>query len=161
MSRKTKQVQASESFKPGPINFEQLTQDAIINQLKTDLLREQEKCVALSMTIDQLLNQVASKEEEIIHLKQLLISSTPAIGEVMPLMVTDEEEIALRQLQKLKDAAKMRELTLDEIKKFDLLVKNKRLAQGDATNINTEKLPKSLAKDQLLQIAQKKTKEEN
>lgn len=156
MKRKHPNQQQSESFKPGVIDFKELTENAAVNSLKTDLLREQEKCVALSMTIDELLKKLESKEDEIMHLKQMLSSTVPVIGEPSRLILSDEEVIADIQLQKLKDNARMRELTLDEIKKFDLLVKNKRLAQGNATTINADKLPKDTSKEKLLQIAAKK-----
>ncbi len=155
MSRKPKSQE--NSSKPTTIDIHQLSDNIKENALKTDLLRTEEKCVALSQSIDQLLKKLDEKEEEILHLKQMLFANTPVIGEASPMLITDEEEIALRQLQKIKDNAKIRELTLDEIKKFDLLVKNKRLSQGNATTINADKLAKDVPREKLIQIASKKT----
>ena len=158
MSRKPKQPEASqqESESSRSLDIHELGANAKENVLKTDLLRLESKAVALSMTIDQLLAKLESKEEEITHLKQLLMAGTPAIGEPSKLITSDEEVIANLQLDILKRAAYQRDLTLDEIRKFDLLVKNKRLAQGNATTINVDKLPKDTPKDRLMQIALKK-----
>lgn len=159
MNKKPKRQAPQESYSKSNtiVDIHQLSENAIENTLKTDLLRNEEKCVALSQSIDQLLHKLQEKEDEILHLKQMLFASVPVVGEASPLVITDEEYIALQQLQKLKDNARLRELTLDEIKKFDLLVKNKRLAQGNATTINTDKFDKNTSKEKLLQIASKKT----
>jgi hypothetical protein len=125
--------------------------------LADSYLKLEKQAVALSNTINDLLKQLEYKEEEITHLKQLLSGSVPIIGEAIKLEVTDEELIADIQLRKLKDSAKIRELTLDEIRKFDLLVKNKRLAKGDATTIEGSNLnKKQLPKPELLKLASKK-----
>lgn len=157
MSRKTK-GQTNEFSNKELISIQELSENSKENQLKTQILKLEEKCIALSQVIDSLLKQNESKEEEISHLKAMLGKTVPIIGESNPIAinVTDEELIADIQLRKLKDAARTRELTLDEIKKFDLLVKNKRLAQGNATEIEGKTLSKQLPKTQLLQIASKK-----
>src|SRR6266850_6895060 len=117
------------------------------NTFKTQLLKSEEKCITLSQSINLLIKKLESKEEEIMHLKRILSQSVPIIGEIVPINISDEEIIAEIQLQKLKDSARQRELTLDEIRKFDLLVKNKRLAQGSATEIEgkVKTLPKNLS----------------
>lgn len=160
MSKKSKTSQAPQDVSSNSIDIKDMPQFMKENMLKTDLLRAEEKCAALSLTVDSLLKKLEDKEEEIIHLKQMLFSTTPVVGEVTPLILSDEEMIAELQLQKIKDNAKLRELTLDEIKKFDLLVKNKRLSQGNATTINTDKLPKDAPKAQLMEIASRKTRGE-
>ena len=92
--------------------------------LKTSYLKLEEKCNALSETINGLLEQLNSKEDEIIQLRKMLSNSVPTIGSAVNIALSDEEIIADIQLQKLKDAARTRQLTLDEIRMFDLLVKN-------------------------------------
>lgn len=110
----------------------------------------------------KLKEQLEQKDKEIAHLKQLLMSYSPLVGQADVAPVTDEEIIALKQLERLKKTALERELTLDEVKRMDLLVKNKRLAQGNATNINDNKkdLPKDVTPAQLIQIASRKIVEE-
>lgn len=155
MSRKS--LKQEESFSKEPtIDIHQLSDNARENALKTDLIRDKGLIEGLTQTVDSLLKKLQEKEDEILQLKQMLFTTTPTIGEINVLTVSDEEYIALQQLQKLKDNARLRELTLDEIKKFDLLVKNKRLAQGNATTINADKLAKDLPKDRLMAIAAKK-----
>ena len=102
--------------------------------------------------------KIAAYEEEISHLKAMLFKQADT-GIVM--QMTDEELIADIQLRKMSAKAKEQVLSLEDVKIFDLLVKNKRLAQGNATNINDNKsLPAKLAPSTLIQIAsQKKTEE--
>lgn len=127
------------------------------NHYKGQIKKLEEKCLGLSETIDKLLTSLESKEEEISHLKAILSKGPSTPGQVISLELTDEELIADIQLRKLKENARVRELTLDEIKKFDLLVKNKRLAQGNATTIEEKKgLPKDVTPNQLVKIASKK-----
>ena len=154
MSRKTKDK--INEFSKDTLSIKEISENSKENQLITQILKLEDKCSALSQVIDSLLKQVESKEEEISNLKSALDRSVPMIGEAIAINISDEELIADVQLRKLKEQAKTRELTLDEIRKFDLLVKNKRLAQGNATEINSKVLPKELPKTQLLQIASKK-----
>lgn len=115
--------------------------------------------VGLSQTIDKLLKELETKSSEIRHLQDLLSKNSNIIGELPKLIISDEEVIADMQLKALKSAAMMRDLTLDEVKRFDLLVKNKRLAQGNATTIEAQKsIPKNTPKDQLIQLAIKPIK---
>ena len=113
----------------------------------------------LNQTIDKLMAKISAQEEEIVHLKSIMFKDTPIIeGLVAPM--TDEEMIADIQLRRLTERAKMSELTLEEIKKYDLLVKNKRLAQGKPTGIDGSKKLPELPASKLIQIAsQKKTEE--
>lgn len=139
--------------------------DSVAVAMKEALLNDEIKQlqahnVGLSQTIDKLLKQLEEKTNEIRHLQEMLMKSIPVIGDITPMIVSDEEVIAEYQLKALKSAAMMRDLTLDEVKRFDLLVKNKRLAQGNATTIEAQKnLPKNLSKEELLKIASKPKKE--
>lgn len=110
--------------------------------------------IGLSETINKLLQELEQKSSEIRHLQDMLTKTVPIIGEITPMVISDEEVIAEYQLKALKSTAMIRDLTLDEVKRFDLLVKNKRLAQGNVTTIEGQKnLPKELTKDQLILIA--------
>ncbi len=117
------------------------------------------KCFALNETLTKFVKALEDKEEEIAHLKHLLYKGVPVIGDAIAVNISDEELIADIQLRKLKDDAKVRKLTLEECKIFDLLVKNKRLAQGNATDISGKPNDKMKTKDSktLIQIASKKT----
>lgn len=142
------------------------TQDRVMNihdvtgtgpDLKDSYLKLEQKCKGLSETIDGLLFQIDAKEDEIIQLKKMLTQSVPTIGSAVDLLLSDEEVIADIQLRKLKEHARVRQLTLDEIRMFDLLVKNKRLAQGNATTIDGQpKGIKQLGQAELIRLASKK-----
>lgn len=128
------------------------------NTLKTQVLQLENKCIVLAQSIDLLLKKLESKEEEVSQLKRILSQSVPIVGQAVPIHISDEEHIAEIQLQKLKENSRSRELTLDEIRKFDLLVKNKRLAQGSATEIEgkAKSLPKNISTSRLIELASKK-----
>lgn len=121
----------------------------------------EENNVALQQMINELNHQLKQKTEEIQHLMNMLNASVPTIGEATPIIPTDEEVIAEFQLKALKAAAMVRDLTLDEVKRYDLLVKNKRLAQGAATTIDGQaKKPLVADRTTLIQIASSKLKGE-
>lgn len=115
----------------------------------------------LNATIDKLLKQLESKDNEIFELQQRINENHPAITNLAA-PLADEELISSAQLERLKNAALNRELSLEEVKKFDLLVKNKRLAQGEATTIdaNYRSLPANIQKTELIRIASRKAKED-
>lgn len=98
--------------------------------------------------------QLNKKEEEVKHLQKLLEDCVPLLDEPHKLLLTEEEEISLLQLERLKAISLERQLTLDEVKMFDILVKNKRLAQKNPTLIaDYKKLPENLTTQKLLSIA--------
>ena len=135
-----------------------LTSIADINPAAKTIMELENKCFNLSNTINTLLTRISDKELEIVHLKKLLEGLVPK-NQAIKLEVTDEELIADMQLRKLKEYSTQRELSLEEVKKFDLLVKNKRLAKGDATaTIDHKPLPQNVAPQELLKIAGAKIK---
>ena len=118
------------------------------------------KAVELSQRILQLENTIKGKDQEIAHLRDMLDKMVPQIDsfEAAPVMPTSEEIIALKQLDLIQQDANSRRLTLEEVKIFDILVKNKRLAQGKATDtVDMVKLPKEKA--QLIKIASRPVKD--
>lgn len=139
------------------VDIHELASSAAEQHLAQSYVNLEKKAIGLSQTIDLMTKALAEKDAEIAHLKQLLNSAVPLIGESnLTVESTDEELIANLQLKKLVEAGRFRELTLDEIRKFDLLVKNKRLAKGDATDIKGETKNKKYDKPKLLELASKK-----
>lgn len=135
------------------LNIHSLTQITSEQQVKKYVYELEQKCTTLGQTIQQLMEKIQVKEEEIAHLHKLLNNNFSSDG-LIAIHMTDEELIADIQLRKLKEQAQSRDLNLDEIKKFDLLVKNKRLAQGNATVIESQKTHlQALSKSELIQIA--------
>jgi hypothetical protein len=115
---------------------------------------------AQHLQIQILTAKIEEKQTEINHLKELLYRHVPEMN-FNVIQVTDEEVIARSQLEKLKRKAMNNTLTLEEIKMFDLLVKNKRLAEGKSTvNTTHEKLAKETSPEELLLIASKVVKSE-
>lgn len=131
--------------------------DAAEHFKKNQLQALEDKCIGLSQALDHALKTLDQKDQEIQHLKQLLGNSVPVLGQ-LAVPFSDEEIIATKQLELIANEARIRPLTLDEIKKYDLLVKNKRLAQGNATTIEGKKSNvKELGKVDLLKLAASNT----
>jgi hypothetical protein len=126
-----------------------------LNSLRLKVIQMEKDNVAMGQALDKALSALDKKDEEIKHLQTLLGGTAPNIT-TFPQTMTDEEIIALQQLEGLKIISATRDLTLEEIKKFDLLVKNKRLSQGNPTTIDAEfeKLPSN--PDDLKKLASRK-----
>lgn len=124
------------------VSIQDMADKAEINVLRLKVIQQEKDAVAMGQALDKALKALDRKDEEIKHLQTLLTSTAPNIT-IFPQIGSDEEIIALKQLESLKLSAMVRDLTLEEIKKFDLLVKNKRLSQGNPTTIDAEyeKLP--------------------
>jgi hypothetical protein len=135
--------------------MEQLPQPQLsdISNAQTELVE-----FALKKEIQELKHQILKREDEIAHLKELLMSSSPIIGGAAKIILSDMELICLKQIENLKTISSGRDLTLDEVKRLDLLNKNLRLAQSEPTTIDgsPKPLPKDITPEQLIQIASKK-----
>lgn len=131
-----------DSSKDSLVSIQGMADKAEINVLRLKVIQQEKDAVAMGQALDKALKALDRKDEEIKHLQTLLTSTAPNIT-IFPQIGSDEEIIALKQLESLKLSAMVRDLTLEEIKKFDLLVKNKRLSQGNPTTIDAEyeKLP--------------------
>lgn len=76
-------------------------------------------------------NRIAELEAENKSLKlQLQLKLTPYIS--------SEEMICIEQISMLKEASANRQLSLDEIKRLDLLIKNVRIVRGENKPIDVE-----------------------
>jgi len=72
-------------------------------------------------------------------------------------VVSTSQEIAELQLERLKQAARERTLTFEEVRIYDILTKNLMLAKGDPTTISATVVSKeeeSIETEDLLKIAQ-------
>lgn len=115
----------------------------------------------LNKEIDELKKQLISKDKEIATLKaKLAQSSDESDGEVSNLSSSSEETIARTQLALLEQKAMIQPLSLEEVRIYDLLVKNLRLSTEQATS-TTRVLPAGTSKDELLKLAQANVKEED
>jgi vacuolar-type H+-ATPase subunit I/STV1 len=141
---------------PDISNISQIVDNIDINVLRRRVAELEKHNVALQLTIDKFTSELSKKDEEISHLQSMLGASVPLLHVPnLSQAVSDEEIIAEQQLDRLKQKAKTTELTLEEVKKFDLLVKNKRLAQGASTSNGEYKdvTNSSLNKKKLLTLA--------
>lgn len=129
-----------------------------IDDLKKENASLKRELNAAFKTIDKLVKDVSQKNEENKHLQSLVGQVVPVIkkeASSIVMSLTPEEEIAQLQLERLRVLAKSRTLTLEETRMFDLLVKNKRLAQDEST-INLSKTQyRDVSDADLLQIAGK------
>lgn len=121
--------------------------------------------VALNEFNNKLMLQLADKDKQITHLQDLLVSGSgvPLIGGEGLVSASPELQLIEVQLKKLQATALTRELTLDEVKRFDLYIKNKNLINQAPTEIpgRAKQPAKQLTKEQLVQVAAKKTSQEN
>lgn len=123
----------------------------------------QEYCDAQYTALNKAMERVKQLEDEIAHLKTLLEGSTEVIMEKKPeLEVSPEQAICEIQIQKLQNDAKQRQLTLEETKRLDLLIKNLYLAKGQPTQITKNNInPAGYSDIDLMKIAQQPEKPVN
>lgn len=94
------------------------------------------------------------------HLEELLKSTQENKEQSNLSPISDEQTIAEVQLNILKQKALFGELSLDELKKYDILVKNKNLSKGQSPiNAKSERLPPGITIQELSQLASKKPEE--
>lgn len=108
-----------------------------IEKLTDDNTRLKREARASMITIEKLLKNIQELKEKIKHLEGLVAQKVPIIttpvDKIQRLDITPEESIAEVQLARLREIALQRQLTLEETRIYDLLVKNKRLSQDQAT----------------------------
>lgn len=91
---------------------------------------------AAMATIHKLLKDIAEYKEKITHLEEMLQRAPlPVVQGKKKLLEAPsaEQQIAFTQIERLRLASEQRSLTLEEAKLFDILVKNKRLAEDKST----------------------------
>lgn len=159
MSKKQSPSLNRENATSNVLNMSEVADVAREGMFKTEILRLEAHNVGLSQTIDNLLKSLENKDSEINHLKQMLMGSVPLIdGGIV--LASDEIVIIDIQIRKLKEATQNREMTLDEVKKLDLLIKNKKLLMADQKPQKKDELPRDVTPTQLLAIASTKIKQD-
>jgi hypothetical protein len=94
---------------------------AATESLKLEIKRLQGLLDGANKMIDQLAAQISEKND--------YIAKIEGKGIDLSSHMTDEEIITRKELERLKQKAILGELTLDDTRKLDLLVKNKQLAE--------------------------------
>lgn len=96
----------------------------------------QRELAAAMKTITNLLKDLEEKKLKIKHLEEILrrtpLPSVPRSPRIFE-PPSAEQQIAITQIERLRVASEQRPLTLEEAKLFDILVKNKRLAEDKST----------------------------
>lgn len=133
--------------------------DKRVKETEQALQVASEVAVNRQQHIEQLTEELRQRDEKIRNLEHMIQKMIPRLGSDGEglVKITDEEVIVLEQIERLKIIAKQRQMTPDEVKMLDTLIKNKRLLQGKSTSINAdyEKI-KDLDEVDLLKIASKK-----
>ncbi len=111
-----------------------------LKEFKSDI-EKGDFIAAQHRTIVDLLKNKTHLEEEIQHLKQLLINSVED-SKVERIIVTPEEGLIAKQIDLLKQKGILEELDLEDVKKLDLLLKNKHIikVQQDAIRASSKKV---------------------
>lgn len=81
--------------------------------------------------IMKLLQQREELEDKVKHLESMLVN----VPNLQASKLSSEEIICMEQIHLLKSKSDNRELSLDEIKRLDLLVKNLRLIREQSTQV--------------------------
>lgn len=100
--------------------------------------------------IEKLLQENKNLIEKVTHLEQLLtdISKNNMVSHISP-----EEMICLEQISLLKQKSNARDLTLEETKKLDILVRNLKLIREESTIIVNQVDPSGIKEAELVAIA--------
>lgn len=91
---------------------------------------------AAMQTIVKLLKDIEDYKAQIAHLEDMLKRAPlPSVSSSRRLVqaTTPEQQIAIQQIERLRQASEQRSLTLEEAKLYDILVKNKRLSDDKST----------------------------
>lgn len=136
----------------------------IFKTFKNDKEKQQYLEAQLQATLT-LQSKIKQLEEENLHLKTLLVTNVPTLNIPLPIIITPEEYLIDEQIKILerrgREAAD-NELTLEEVKKLDLLLKNKKIIKDGKETIKVEKVTKGkLTNKQLALIASSKKIENN
>lgn len=114
-------------------------------------------CIAQYAALESATGEITKLKAEIAHLQQLLTASVQVIGDsnVIKIIKSSELMIVEAQIKLLSDRAMNKELTLEEVKTLDLLVKNKRLLSDESAPLDAskDKPKRQLSEAQLISIA--------
>lgn len=123
-----------------------------IDNLKEKMLLEIENQDLQNFSKAQLsLIKKLKNENELLKKKIAELESIVRYSKAIPL--SPEELICIEQIELLRQASLKRDLTLEEVKKLDLLVKNLRLIREQATQVVDVLKEGTIDEQQLLSIA--------
>ena len=124
-------------------------------------LKELQKyCNSQYETLQAAAKQIKQLQDEIEHLKGMLVTTTTLTSSVI---VSPEQAIIDAQIVLLRERGMTRELTLEEVKRLDLLIKNKKILEEDPKTLKGESksINTNLPAAELVRIAATPEKEES
>lgn len=132
-----------------------MSEDNVIQLSNGMEFRTQRELLAYANTqylaMHAMLEKVKELESKNKHLEEMLESSA-----VIAVIKTADEVIVEEQILKLRTISQSRQMTNEEIKSLDILIRNRLLLSGQATTIpGQEKKKKDLSPAQLTLIAKK------
>lgn len=114
----------------------------LVQNFNPEILKLQKENEALQVTITRLL----ADNDRLLKLDRkpkLILNASP------------EQELIQTQINNLNSSSRVRNLTLEETKMFDLLIKNQRLLNDESTlNADFKNLPSDVSEDELMKIAE-------
>jgi hypothetical protein len=117
-----------------------------INKLQQEYLESKQFSTAQQELIDKLLEENAILKQKLSSLEHVALST---IGS------SPEEIVCLEQIARLKERSHTRELSLDEVKRLDLLIKNLRLIKEQSTENVATAVYRDVGDAELVAIATK------
>lgn len=123
-----------------------------VEQLLKELAILKRENFAAMKTVEKLLKDLSKKTEELQHMQSLVSQTVPVIHNKKDIEPA-KDEIASVQLERLRNIANQRILTLEETRMFDILIKAQQSSNKEV------KEPKATYRDvsdvELIQVAQK------
>lgn len=130
--------------------------ESLITDYKKSELKEYSKQQYLAL--QQATKKITELQEEIKHLQILLVSTTTLIQDnVEKIIVSPEEALIEHQINLLETQYRGtdKHLTLEDVKKLDLLIKNKKILQEQNKIIQGKSKPvvNAISYDELVKLA--------
>jgi hypothetical protein len=119
---------------------------------KTKLKDTKEFAEKQMQIIFEVSKQNEALRDKIDHLEKLLLNKAPE----MAIRLSAEEVICIEQIEILQRKSSGRELSLDEVKRLDLLIKNLRLIREESTQVINTSSYSNVQEDMLVAIATSK-----
>ena len=114
----------------------------------------QRYCDTQFVALKSAVEKIQTLEKEVQHLQELLVASVPLVSN--PIIVSHEQALLEAQINLIHQRALDKELTLEETKRLDLLIKNLNLIRGKPTGIyegSSRKVTKDISDAELVRIA--------
>lgn len=108
-------------------------------------------------TITELMEKNKKLEEEISHLKKLVTSSVPLIGQspVDKMIISPEEFVIDEQVRIIQERAVGSELSLEDVKKLDILLKHSQVYKKEKNKNTVSTTATPISAQDLILIASK------